>query len=307
MPSERPSLRDAVLFGVVALAWGLNYLFVRLGLTLAPPLWLAALRSGVGAAVVLGFLAGQGDWRTLDRRNARDALAIGVPNTAVFFGLWFVAASTIPPGQTAVLVYTFPLWVTLLSGPLLRAAPTVGQWIAVGGGFLGVVLVAEPWLGGAAALAPTPVAELLVGSFSWALGTIAFKRRFSAPKAVAANGLQLVGGTAALLLVTPVAEGGYVPPPSWVLLGVVLWLGVIGTALAYSIWFRLLSRLPASTLSGYTFLVPLVALAASAVLLGERLRLLQLVGVAAVLLAIVGNAWGSPQRPKVEPPPGRTA
>jgi probable blue pigment (indigoidine) exporter len=293
MPPLRPTWEDGSLFGLVALAWGLNYLFVRLGLTFAPPLWLALFRSGVGALAVLGCLAAQGGWRSLDRRDARDALLIGVPNTALFFGLWFVAAASIPPGQTAVLVYTFPLWVTLLSGPLLRANPSAWQWVAVTTGFVGVILVSQPWLGGAGTLAPAAVLELLVGSISWAFGTIAFKRRFTGPKVIPANGMQLAGGALTLLLVAPLAEGFYVPPSNGVFFGVVLWLGLLGTAVAYSIWFRLLDRHSATTLSGYTFLVPLVALTASVTLLGESLGPVQVVGVAAVLIAIFVNARGA--------------
>ncbi|MCI4324334.1 MAG: DMT family transporter [Thermoplasmata archaeon] len=296
MPPRRPSWENVALFGLVAFAWGLNYLFVRVGLTFAPPLWLAVFRSGLGALTVGGFLLIQGGWRTLDRRDVRDALLIGVPNTAIFFGLWFLAASAIPPGETAVLVYTFPLWVTLLSGPLLRTTPSAWQWVAVSTGFFGVILVSQPWVGGAGSLAPGPVVELLAGSIAWAFGTIAFKRRFTGPKVVPANAMQLTGGALALLVVAPLMEGTFLPPSSGVFLAVILWLGVLGTALAYSIWFRLLDRLPAATLSGYTFLVPLVALTASLVLLGDTLGPLQVVGVAAVLLAIYLNSRGARDR-----------
>jgi drug/metabolite transporter (DMT)-like permease len=290
MARDLSDLKDPGLFGLVALIWGLNYLFVRAGLSFAPPLWLAVLRSGTGALAVVAYLAYTGHWRLLDRRDARDALLIGVPNTGVFFGLWFLAAASIPAGQTAVLVYTFPLWVTLLAGPVLGLVPSRLQMLAVVGGFAGVVLVSQPWLSGAGALAPLPVAELLLGAIAWGIGTVAFKRRFPTSKVLAANGLQLVGGTAALLVAAPLVEGLYAPPANGALLGDVLWLGLLGTALAYSIWFWLLDRHPAANLSAYTFLVPLVALAASIVLLGERLDLPQAVGVGLVVLAIYGNA-----------------
>jgi probable blue pigment (indigoidine) exporter len=242
---------------------------------------------------VLAFVTWSRAWGPLDRRDVRDALLIGVPNTAIFFGLWFVAAVSVPPGQAAVLVYTFPLWVTLLSAILLRTAPSGLQVLAVAGGFIGVVFVSQPWLSGGAGLAPLPVLELLGGALSWGVGTVAFKRRFPGPKVAAANGLQLVGGAATLFGVSLLAEGPHLPAASWPEIGIVLWLGIVGTALAYSIWFRLLDRRSASTLSGYTFLVPVVALTASTVFLGERVDPIQALGVALVLLALYGNARGA--------------
>ena len=287
------SIRDAALFGAVVSVWGLNYLFVRVGLAFEPPLWLAFLRAGTGASVVLAALAFGPRRVRFERRDVFDAVLIGVPNTAVFFGLWFVAAPAIPPGQTAVLVYTFPLWVTLLSGPWLGEWPTRSQLGAVGLGFGGVVLVSQPWATGSSALPLVPVAELLFAAIAWGLGTVAFKRRFHGEAVAVANGWQLAGGALALLVAgvafgprTPVAAG-------WGLVGVVAWLGLLGTGLAYSIWFRLLDRWPAVTVTGFTFLVPLVALAASSLVLGERLVPAQLVGVAAVFVAIYLNATGA--------------
>jgi O-acetylserine/cysteine efflux transporter len=305
----RPShsgARDSALFVVVATVWGLNYLFVRLGLTFVPPLWLAALRAGVGALAVLVGLAAGGHLRGLSGRDARDAALIGVPNTGLFFGLWFVAAASVPAGQTAVLVYTFPLWVTLLSGPVLGSMPNRIQLLAVAGGFAGVVLVSQPWLVGGGALAPLAVVELLAGSISWAVGTVLFKRRFTPANGPAANGFQLLGGAVVLFALAPIAEGRFVAPVSGILLLDVLWLGVTGTALAYSIWFVLLTRTPAATLSGYTFLVPLVALGASIALVGERLDLVQGLGVVLVLLAVYGNARGSRDRALPPLDPART-
>jgi drug/metabolite transporter (DMT)-like permease len=193
----------------------------------------------------------------------------------------------VPPGETAVLVYTFPLWVTLLSGPILGEHPRTPQLLAVALGFSGVVLVSEPW-STATVLHPLVIAELLGAAISWAFGTVLFKRRFRGPSIVPANAWQLVGGAGALaagvLLVRAPVE--LVAP----VIPIVLWLGVLGTAIAYTIFFRLLDRISAVTVSAYTFLVPLVALVASYFVFGERLDLLQGIGVAAVLVAIYLNA-----------------
>jgi drug/metabolite transporter (DMT)-like permease len=281
--------RDRILavgFVVVASIWGLNYLFVREGLTLAAPLWLALLRAGVGAAGTTIFLLPRAGTRRLDRRGRVDAFLLGLPNTAFFFGLWFLAARQVLPGETAVLVYTFPLWVALLTGPVMGDRLGLAHWAAIGAGFLGVALVSQPWQGGSGSLQLVPVLELLAGAASWATGTVLMQRRFRAPELQEANAYQLLGGTLGLLAFAVAFEPTSVPSPSPVLLADVLWLGLAGTAVAYSIWFYLLGRVPVASLTGFTFLVPLVALAASAVIYHERLDVAQGTGVLLVLAAI---------------------
>lgn len=281
-------------FVLIAVTWGLNYLFVRAGLALAAPLWLAFLRSGTGAlAVSIAVFLRRPSHPRLDHRGRRDALLLGLPNTALFFGLWFLAAGAIPPGETAVLVYTFPVWVALLSGPLLGRTLGRVQIVGIVGGFLGVALVTLPSSLGSLALAPLPVAAVLVGAVSWAVGTVGLQRRFSSDELQEANAFQLVGGAAGLLAAGLVLEPGQFPSPSIPLLGIVLWLGLAGTAAAYAGWFYLLGRVPAPTLSAFTFLVPLVALGASAVIFGERLDYVQGAGVVLVTFSIFVVGWGA--------------
>ena len=286
--SPRPLLLVLGFVGVATI-WGFNYLFVRAGLGLANPLWLAAFRAGLGALAAAVFVLPRRGVPALDRRGRIDAALLGLPNTALFFGLWFLAAGSVLPGETAVIVYTFPLWVAVLAGPVLGDHLRPVHWAILGVGFVGVAMISQPWAGSGASLRPVPVVELLVGAISWALGTVLMQRRFRASELQQANAYQLLGGAAALVLVAAGLAPGALPSPSWALGADVLWLGLVGTALAYSIWFHLLGRIPAATLSGFTFLVPLVALAASAVVYGERLDLTQAAGVVLVLVAIAAT------------------
>ena len=300
MPQAR-QVREGALYLALVSAWGLNYLFVRAGLAYSPALWLAAGRSTIGMlAVGVILLALPQRARRLDSRGRRDALLLGLPNTAFFFGLWFVAAGSVLPGEAAVVVYTFPLWVAILSSPVLGYRLGAVQIAAVLTGFSGIVLVAEPW-NGAGSLPPlTAVAELLGGAVSWALGTVYFQRRFRAEEMQEANFYQLLGGSVVLLAAGFVAAP-HPPGISAPLAGILLWLGAVGTAGAYSIWFSLLARTPAARLSSYVFLVPVVALGASVVAIGERLDAVQLLGVIAVLVSI----YAAGRRARVvEEPPG---
>ena len=290
-------LRWVGLFAALSLAWGLNYPIVRVGLSESAPLWLAAFRSLVGLAALSGYFL-LGGRRTLDRRGRRDALLVGLPTTALFFGLWFVAAGQVPPGTAAVLVYTFPLWVALLTGPMTGGRISPRSWIPILAGFLGVILVSEPWATGNSGLDPLPLGELLAAAAAWAVGTIWFKQRFAGTQMLKANIFQLASGAATLVVAAAVLEPTGPVVAGFTLLDAVVYMGVFGTAFGYAAWFALLNRFPAPTISAYLFLVPVVALTFSVTFFGERIGFVQLAGALLVLGAIYGVArtGGEPQR-----------
>jgi probable blue pigment (indigoidine) exporter len=266
----------------------MNYLFVNIGLGYSSALWLALLRASFGAAATAVLLTPLRRWGRLDRRGRRDAMLLGLPNTTAFFVLWFLAGRAVLPGVAAVVIYTFPLWVALLSAPVLGHRLSARHWVSVAGGFLGVALVSQVWAVLSSTVPPLAILELLGAAVFWALGTVLFQRRFDREEMLEANAFQLFGGALGVLALTLLFAPTPTPVATPVLLVSVLWLGVLGTAGAYTIWFHLLGRTRAATLSAYVFLVPVVALTASAILLGERLAPLQIVGVLLVLGSIYG-------------------
>ncbi len=299
MPEGRASFRLGLLFSLVVLAWGGNYLFVRVGLVSAAPLWLATFRSGLGAAGAALWTAFASRSGSLDARAKRDALLLGVPNTALFLGLWFWAETTVPAGQAAVVIYTFPLWVVLLSGPVLGTRLGARAIASVVAGFGGVVLISEPWTTGGRTGSLLAFAALVGSAVSWAIATVLFQRRFTPEELRRTNPWQLLGGFSVLLMASVVLEPQPLPVPAVSLLLSVLWLGLFGTAFAYAVWFHLLARTPAATLGTYTFLVPVTALALSVAFTAEPIDALRAVGIALVLGSIyaVASAGRTPRPP----------
>ncbi|MGP8073032.1 MAG: DMT family transporter [Thermoplasmata archaeon] len=299
------SATTVLLFAVLVLVWGMNYLFVNLGLTGSGALWLASLRAGIGLVGTVGLVTLARGWGEFDRRDQRDALLLGIPNTAVFFGLWFVAAHSVAPGIASVVVYTFPLWVALFSAPVLGSPLGLRAWLSLAIGFGGVALIAQFWSLGGPGVSLLPIGELAAAAISWAIGTVLFQRRFRTRKVLPACVYQLAGGFAVLLAASIVLTPTQLPHATVDVVAAALWLGLAGTTVGYSIWFTLLDRTPAAQISAYLFLVPVVALVASAVILGERLSFLQGAGVALVLVAIygIGRARLTPSSPPDPPAP----
>jgi probable blue pigment (indigoidine) exporter len=295
--SRRARFVTAALFLLVVLAWSGNYLFVKVGLASATPLWLATLRAGVGALGTAAYLLVRRDTVPLAPRDRRDALLLGIPNTAAFLGFWFVAAQRVAVGEAAVLIYTYPIWVALFAAAWMGQRLRWLHWVAVGAGFGGVVLVSAPWDAGSRAVPIGAFLELIVAAVAWASATVVFQRRFRPEQLRAANGMQLASGALVLLAASLVFARGSLPSPTPSLGLAVLWMGLFGTTFAYVVWFWLLERHRAATVSAYLFLVPLGALGLGVVFTGELVGPLQAAGVALVLASIYVVARAGRARP----------
>lgn len=282
------SWTNRLLLLLVAVIWGFNFLFIREALTDATPLWLALLRAAIGAGSAAVLVAAVGGWGHLSGRRRAIALLLGLPNTAAFYALLFLGIQTVLPGVAAVLTYTFPFWVALLSPMVLGHRLTSRHWLAIGAGFTGIALISEVWSTAGGAISPLAGIEILGSAVAWAVGTVLFQRQYARSEMLEANLLQLVGGTIALGVLTMLFAPSPGPTFTPAMDVSLLWIGVLGTAVAYSIWFDLLGRTKAATLSAYVFLVPLVALVGSAIFFGERIAPVQLAGIALVLASIYG-------------------
>jgi drug/metabolite transporter (DMT)-like permease len=276
------------LVGLLSLIWGFNFIFTKIGLAEASPLWLAFLRAAVGAAGTVALLLALNPGLALHARGRWEAMAIGIPSTTAFYALLFIGIDTVLPGFASVLIYTFPLWVAVFSPWVLHHRLTPRLLGALVAGFAGVVLVSQPWNDLHGAVTAVAILELLGGAIAWAIGTVLFQRRFSREEMLEANAYQLLGGTVGLAVLVTALAPTPLPALTPALVGILVWLGIIGTSVAYTVWSYLLGHTRAVTLSAYLFLVPVVALAASAVIFQERLAVIQLLGVALVFVAIYG-------------------
>ncbi len=282
---DAKTLRAAGLFTCVVLVFGLNYIFVGFGLEYCSPIWLAFFRALFGFGGVIVLLLALRTQGQLSMRQKLVAFLLGIPGTALFFGLWFSGGTKILPGLTSVVVYTYPLWVVLLSVLMLKEEPRL---LKVGGvllGFLGVALASQLGFADLGSNAPALV-ELAVSAFCFAFLNVGMKRFFKGQQLLRANVWQLAGALLPLLvwavLSSPFSAIRWTPE----FFGVVLWLGVLGTSVTFFLWFWLLSNYNASSLGAYSFLSVIVALVSSILLFGESVTLIQAVGVVTIIAAI---------------------
>ncbi|MGI5339030.1 EamA family transporter [Streptomyces sp. CA-181903] len=272
-------LRVLLLTALAPALWGTTYYVTTEWLPPGRPLLAAVLRA-LPAGLFLVALTRRlprGDWWWR-------ALVLGTLNIGAFFALLFVAAYRLPGGVAATVGSVQPLIAALLSTGLLGKRLTTRTLVAGIAGVTGVgllVLRAEARLDGVG------VAAALGGALLMATGVVLSKRWPSPAPLLATTGWQLVAGGVLLVPVALLVEG---LPPAGLTAGNLAgyaYLSAVGTALAYTLWFRGLRELPATDVTFLGLLSPLVATAIGLIAVGERLTALQSLGGLIVLGSLV--------------------
>jgi O-acetylserine/cysteine efflux transporter len=273
-------------FSLLVLFWGSAFSVVKVGLDYSPPVLFAGLRTLLGGlAMVLVALLWGGSPNL--RRDWPVFLLLSLFNVVLFIGLQTYAILYLPSGSAAVLIYLQPILVGLLAWLILGEALTATKVLGFLLGFSGIVAVsAGSFSGGANAISPAGVAFGAASALSWALGTVYFKKyeaRVSTLWAVAMS--FLIGGVVLTPLGLSVERLGEI---SWTgtFVASLLYASLVGTSLAWVIWFALVRAGEASRVASYIFAVPLTAVLIGVVFLDEPLGYSLLIGAAFVVCGI---------------------
>ncbi|BFU43586.1 EamA family transporter [Krasilnikovia sp. MM14-A1004] len=284
--------RFVLVTALTPVVWGTTYAVTTEFLPPHRPLLAALLRALPAGLLLLAMTRRlpRGDWWW---RSA----VLGALNIGVFFALLFASAYRLPGGMAAVLGAAQPLVVAGLSAMLLSERVALRTVLA---GFAGVVGVAMAVLTASARLDTVGVLAGLGAAMSMGLGLVLTKR-WGRPHAtlLTATGWQLTAGGLMLVPVTLAVEG--LPGSlSGANIAGYAYLSLIGTALAYTVWFRGLERLPAARVSLLALLSPVVATAVGWAVLGQQLTAAQLVGMVVAFGAVLVGAR-QPRRTPSEP------
>lgn len=268
---------------LLVLAWASTFAAIKVGLDHSPPLIFAGLRALLGGAVMTVVALRSG--LALELRTAWPTyLWLAILNIVVFFGLQTLSLQYLPTGMAAVLIYVQPVLVGLLAWPLLGEHLSFAKLSGLLLGLAGVVTVSAGSLRLDVPL--TGVVLALTSAAGWAVGTIVLKRRQHVVVHPWAVSVQfIVGGTALTVAGVVVEDTDAISwePMLWVALG---YAGLVGSALAWALWFWLVRSGEASRAAAYIFLVPLTAIAIGAVLLDEPLTPSLAAGAALVVAGI---------------------
>jgi probable blue pigment (indigoidine) exporter len=275
--------QDVLLTAIAPMVWGSTYIVTTQFLPNFSPMTVAMLRA-LPAGLLLLLIVRQLPrgiwwWRVF---------VLGALNISIFLSMLFVAAYRLPGGVAGTVAAVQPLFAVFLARLLLSSAI---RPLSIYAALLGIAGVALLVLTPRAALDSIGIAAGLAGAASMAVGNI-LTRKWQPPVSLLTfTAWQLTAG-GILLLPVVLAFAPTLPAPTAINLAALAWLGLIGAALTYVLWFRGIARLDATVVSPLLFISPLTAVTLGWTFLDQTLSSVQIAGVGFV----IGSIWLS-QRP----------
>lgn len=298
----------AALAALVAVVWGLCFVLIQESLPSPAPLLLAGLRAVIGGAVLALWVAlarwvaharrppggarsgaaslRQGSW-TSRLPSTRLLIFLALTNATLAFGAMYLAAGRAEAAVASILAGGQPVLLAAAGWAFFseRTSGRVAAGLAVA--VAGVALVATSSSGATSA---DGVALSLLATAAPAAGTVVMRRLGQSVDLVVTTSVQFLLGGAVLVGVSALVEPWANLTWSWAALAGLLVLGVLGTGIAYAVWFWLLARTSLVRLGAALFLVPVVGVVAGA-LTGDRPSPGALVGIAVLLAGIGLVSW----------------
>ena len=283
-PSRRAlSLVDLTSLLFLGAVWGAAFLFFRIAAPEVGPVWAAEIRLAIGAAVLLALFGR----RTVAaaRGRVRSFLVVGALFSAVPFTLISYATVTLPAGFTSLLNAATPLFTAAIAVGFLgqRLAWRVAAGLAVG---VAAVIVLVGW----SPIEPNATTILAIAAGLGAPASYAIAGNYVRARMAGVEPIDLATGmlTAGAILALPAAllTGA---PGTPALDGIVslLAVGILSTAIAWPVFFRVLRRTTPTAASTVTFIVPAFALTWGSILLAEPVDLGLVIGFLLILVSLV--------------------
>jgi drug/metabolite transporter (DMT)-like permease len=257
---------------------------MRIVLDEVPPFSMRVATMVIGA-VTLGVLtvARRRSFALHSRVAAVHVTVAGLFNIVSFSILTPFAQLYAATSRVSIVVYSMPIWATLMARVFLGERITGMRAVAFALCVAGLVVLVWPL---AVAGIPGGILLALGAAMGWAAGTIYLKWAQIREEPMAVTFWQLIVGFVAIVICQPVFEGPlHLWPIRATTLGALIFAGLVGSGIAYFLWFEVVRRLSAMTASLGVLASPAVGVVASVIMLGERPTLPDMVGFALILAA----------------------
>ena len=280
------SARDNLAALSVAIVWGLTFIAIKVGVGETSPLMLAALRFLFSALPMVFFIPPP-------KAPVWTVVLYGLLIGAGQFGLLFVAVREgFPIGLASLVIMSQAFFTILLAWLFMGERPRRAQIIGALVAFVGMAVIGSDRLGGASLM---PFLLVVAAALFWALGNVLAKS-VGKVDMLAFTVWSSLAAPAPLLLLSLSVEGtaglAALAHPSLKLVASVLVISYGATVFGYGVWASLLARHSAASVAPFALLVPVIGMIAGAILFGETLRPVELLGGALVMAGLAVNIFG---------------
>ncbi|MFZ3576836.1 DMT family transporter [Virgibacillus sp. DJP39] len=276
-----------LLILMITLLWGYAWVLMKESLHYMGPFTFSAFRFGTGAVVLLliTFLIGKG---LPPKKHWMHLFVLGILQTAIVFLLVMYGLRFVDAGKSSVLLYSMPIWSSLLAVKFLNEKITGAKMLGLGLGMLGLLLILgwDLWSGQDI---KTIIGEVLivVAAMSWGAANIYYRIKLPDLPKLQVNAYQMLFGTIGIVIFSIITEWGdpinFTPESIYY----ILFTGVLASALCFTVWFIILSVIDTVTATLSTLLVPMFGLILSWLILDESLSIGIIIGSICIIVGII--------------------
>ncbi|MEX2324429.1 MAG: DMT family transporter [Nitriliruptoraceae bacterium] len=285
-PPDQMNARQFGILVLLALMWGMSFLFIEVAVGAVAPIWVVATRTATGSVVLYTIV------RLRGRRLPRDLATwchlgvLGLVNNAIPWTAIAFAQQSLPSGLAALLMAFVPTSTLVLSVLIGAERLSARRIVSLTTAFAGVAIIVVEDLTDMSRL--TAILALIGATLMYATAAVYAKHFLSGNQRplVIATGQVLC--TAVMTIPAGLVFAPLPPAAAWTVpvVGSIMVLGVVSTGLAYLLFYILIEGTGATNASMVTYLIPVVAVISGAIVLGERLGLSAIAGGALVVAGI---------------------
>jgi drug/metabolite transporter (DMT)-like permease len=281
-PSASKPNRLGIVLALLALylIWGSTYLGIRIAIESIPPLLMIGVRFVIAGGILYLFLRMRGV-PPPNRSQWLGSAAIGMLLIGGGMGGVATAEQWVPSSVAAVCIATAPLWISLFAG-LWGRWPVRSEWLGLGLGFVGVVLLN---LGSGLWTSPPGAIILLISPVCWAFGS-AWSHHLQLPSGLMGSATQMLIGGVFVTIMGLILGQRITSLPTMQSLLALLYLITFGSLIAFSAYGYVLRRVRPALATSYAYVNPIVAVCLGVALAGESVTVLTIVAMVVILVGV---------------------
>ncbi|WP_149473394.1 DMT family transporter [Oceanobacillus polygoni] len=285
-----------ILILTITIIWGYAWVLMKESLHYMGPFAFSSFRFGIGAVTLLlmvfflkvGFPP---------RESWKHLIVVGLLQTAIVFLLVMFALKFVDAGKTSVLLYSMPIWSSILAVKFLHEKITPAKLAGLLIGMLGLlaILGGDIWMGQDVHVI---FGELLIiiAAISWGISNVYYRIHVQHLSKLQATAFQMLFGTIVIFFVTLFMEWGEPIQLNADSVYYILFTGILASALCFFVWFVIISVVDMVTATLSTLLVPLFGLLFSSFLLNETMSFSMMIGFMLIITGITVAQLKQPRR-----------
>lgn len=285
---------DWLVFLALGFMWGSSYLFIKLAVDDFGTFTLVALRLLVGATLLWAVVLASRQTLPREPRVYGHLVVMAAINIAIPFLLITWAEQSVESSLAAILTSPVPLFAIVLSAIFLVDEPMRVNGVAgLLVGFVGVVIITSRGLTGDGSSLAGEIA-LLGAAFSYGCGAVYARRNVRGLRPMVPAVFQVTFACIMTGVMALAFEAPWTARPDTQAIFAILWLGILGSGLAYLSVFRLLASWGATRTTMVAYLLPVVGIVLGYLVLAEPIDARIIVGTALVMagIGIVNSRFG---------------